>query len=374
MRAVGRRRKSDDGLPPRMYQSHGAYYYVHRTGKWEPLGKDREAAMRKATLINDPHERHGTLLYALDLFIADCERRVALKSDVKNVRLSARTLKDYRDAAGTDDKPSALRVFLGASMAPQDLTAEKVGVFLKVNAEAGRSRRANLDRACLSAAYGWMLRQSGAYPGLQHNPCLKSSGVQRNPETKRDRYVTHDEYREVFAVATRSERLLMELTYRTLQRPESDIVLWDMSVIVNDGDRRYLVFRQNKTRTRMRIALSHELEELIPRPAGNVVKLREPLVRRLDGLAYTYSGLNSMLHRSIKTVNQARERKGLARMEPFGYRDLKGKGATDMYYIAKAPIEQIQQLLGHASKTTTEIYIKQRWRETAQPNTVVMGL
>ena len=53
------------------------------------------------------------------------------------------------------------------------------------------------------------------------------------------------------------------------------------------------------------------------------------------------------------------------------YRDLKGKGATDMWQ-AGVPIELIQALLGHASKTTTEIYIKQRWTE-AQPNLVHVG-
>lgn len=58
-------------------------------------------------------------------------------------------------------------------------------------------------------------------------------------------------------------------------------------------------------------------------------------------------------------------------MKPFGYRDLKGTGATDTYYIDKRPIAEIQQLLGHANQTTTEIYIKQRWRETAEPHMVV---
>jgi len=37
------------------------------------------------------------------------------------------------------------------------------------------------------------------------------------------------------------------------------------------------------------------------------------------------------------------------------------------------PIERIQMLCGHASKTTTERYIKARWRETAQPNTREIG-
>ena len=49
---------------------------------------------------------------------------------------------------------------------------------------------------------------------------------------------------------------------------------------------------------------------------------------------------------------------------------VKGKGATDMYFMDKVPIEEIQQLLGHADSKTTEIYIKARHRFTAQPNQV----
>ncbi|CAM3558425.1 hypothetical protein [Polaromonas hydrogenivorans] len=42
------------------------------------------------------------------------------------------------------------------------------------------------------------------------NPCMQLSGIMRNPETKRQRYVTHDEYRAAYVVATRAERLLIQ--------------------------------------------------------------------------------------------------------------------------------------------------------------------
>ena len=79
-----------------------------------------------------------------------------------------------------------------------------------------------------------------------------------------------------------------------------------------------------------------------------------------------------MLRRSIAVANQHRQANGISPIESFGFRDLKGKGATDMYYLGKVPLSEIQQLLGHANQTTTEIYIKARWRETAEPNMVVM--
>ena len=56
----------------------------------------------------------------------------------------------------------------------------------------------------------------------------------------------------------------------------------------------------------------------------------------------------------------------------FGFRELQGKGATDMWRSG-VPIEQIQLLCGHKDKNTTEIYIKERWSETAQPNKIAIA-
>jgi integrase len=369
MPAMGRKRKVDSGLQPRLYLNHGAYFYVHQDGRWERLGADKDAANARARVFNDPQRRAGTLVYWLDMFLADCARRVALKSAVKGVKLAQRTLEDYQDAVGTDDKPGALRVFFAPPLTPLQVTPDMVQEFLDEGAEAARATRSNRERAALSACFGWLLRKKHC-PGLMVNPCLRASGIQRNPESKRERYVTHDEYRDVFEEATRAERLLMELTYRTLQRPESDIICWDLSIAANRPTGRTLEFVQNKTGQRMAIAFSPQLEALVPHQVGGKVrKLHEPLVRRLDGGFYTYDGLSSMLKRAIEAANKKRAERGDAPIPSFGYRDLKGKGATDMW-LAGVPVEQIQALLGHKNKTTTEIYIKQRYREAVQPNTV----
>jgi integrase len=96
--------------------------------------------------------------------------------------------------------------------------------------------------------------------------------------------------------------------------------------------------------------------------------LHQPIVHTLKGEAYTYDGASALLKQA-----QARARKtvpALKDMPSFGFRDLKGKGTTDMW-LAGVPIEQIQLLCGH--KSTTEKYIKARWRETAAPNKLRIG-
>lgn len=374
MATMGRRRKNDLGLEPRVYLSHGAYFYAHPGKGWERLGTDKDQANQKARLFNDPEGRFGTLSYWFDMFLADCERRVALKSAVKGVKLSQRTLEDYREAMGTVEEPGPLREYWAPPRTPLDVTPDGVQQFLRDEAEAGRPVQGNRRRAALSACISWLLRHpEKPVPGLQVNVCLRASGIQRNPEYKRTRYVDHDEYKDTFECANRAVRLMMELTYRTLQRPESDIILWDRREVVKTrAGKRQLEFVQHKTGRQMTIAFSDELDALIP--PNVVVKLHEadPLVRNLKGDFYTYDGLCSMLKDAIAVANVRRKARGKDLIPSFGYRDLKGKGATDMW-LAKHPIEEIQALLGHANKTTTEIYIKQRYREAVQPNKVSMN-
>ncbi len=136
--------------------------------------------------------------------------------------------------------------------------------FLTTNAEIGRPTPSNRERACLSACFGWLLC-TGKVPGLQSNPCLRGSGFQRNKETKRMRYVTHDEYCEVYAMAGLSERLMMELTYHTLQQPESDIIGWTSANLIKEDGVQQLHHIQNKTKVELKIALPQNVNDMLAR-------------------------------------------------------------------------------------------------------------
>lgn len=368
MLTMGRRRKIDGGMQPRVYQKAGVYYYVHaEKSRWERLGTDLAEANRKARIYNDPDALYGTLVYWLDRFLLDCDRRQAAG------KMAARTVEDYRNAiVGTPIKPGALRLFFSPPITPHDLTPAMVQEFLAVNDELGRPVPANREKSCLSSAMSWLIR-TGECPGLHVNPCLRASGIKRNPETPRDRYVTHDEYHEVYALASTSVRLLMELTYRTLQRPDSDIIHWTTQNIASTPDGIELRFTQHKTKQPLRIRPGQELAAMLRQAVGgSVVRLKQHLVHTQSGEAYKdYDGISAMLRRYIIKANEARAARGIAAMPSFGFRDLKGKGATDMW-LAGEPIETIQQLCGHKQKSTTEIYIKQRWRETLDANAVDM--
>jgi integrase len=355
---VGRRKKNPLRLEPRVYAKHGAFHYVHRDGRWERLGTDKEKANERARLYNDAVGHYGTVAYWLDMFVVDCERRVQAGT------LAKRTLEDYRN----DVFP--LKIYFAPPMLPTDIEPRHIQEYLEIGSAAGRPVRANREKACLSSCISWLIR-TGAADGLTINPCLRASGIKRNPETKRDRYVTHDEYRDVYAVAPPQVQAMMELTYRTLQRPESDILNWTVANLATKDGQRILRVKQGKTGKTVDIALSEGLDRLLKSLVGEVPKIGRPLIcgtrGKYRGQRYTYDGINSMLNRTIKKANVIRAKSGLDIIRPFGFRDLKGKGATDMW-LAGIPIEEIQLLCGHETKSTTEIYVKQRWRETAKPN------
>lgn len=365
---MGRKRKDGDPLGlagTRLAFRRGRFFYIHRAGRWEDVGTDVEAAKRAAARYNNPGDGFGTMRYWFGMFLADCKLRVAAGT------LSQRTLDDY---TGYADDAGPLVAAFGQAF-PESITPQMVQSYLDRMAKMVPPRPvpANRERAFLSSCLSWMLR-TGAVPLLKVNPCMRASGVKRNPEKKRERYVTDAEYRAVYEAGNRAVRLAMELVFRTLQRPEVDVLAWTPANVRNKDGGKVLHFRQSKTGRLIDIALVGELGALVREAIGEVPQLHQPILHRLDGGAYTYDGISAMLKQAQERVRAKHRAEGgpLADMPSFGLRDLKGKGATDLWRAGE-PIERIQLLCGHADKTTTERYIKARWLETAQPNSLIVG-
>lgn len=353
---MGRRRKDDSqGLPQRVYLRHGAFYYVHLDGRWERLGTDLATAKARGKLYNDPGAEFGTLAYWYGMFLSDCKRRIGLPKARKGI--AQRTYDDYLDAEG------ALVAYFG-KMLPSQVQSHHVAAFLDAGAAADRSVRANRERAALSSCFTWLKRQPAA--GMSGvNPCF---GVKRNPESKRERYVEHEEYALVHDAAAKAVRALMDFVYRTLQRPE-DIIGWTSANVTTKREasgvvQKVLRNQQGKTGATVDIRITPEIEAILDlvKIGGEMPGPGVRLLRTRKGKPFTYAGLSAMFRRYV-----AKQVQNGALAEPFTMYDLKGKGATDMW-LAGERMEMIQVLCGHDSVTTTETYVKCRWRGTVAPN------
>lgn len=371
---MGRKRKSNPlNLPPRVYAKHGAFYYHHPVGKWERLGTDVEQAKKRAAEItNNNADGFGKVPYWFDEFLAHCRNRQALKD------LAPRTVDDYTDAG------AKLKVWF-AEFYPAGIEPHHIGDYLDKGLELGRGVRANREKAALSGMFTWLIRKG--YAGVKTNPC---TGVKRNRETKRDRYVENNEMAATLADAPVQVWALAHLVYRTLQRPE-DIICWTPRNITERRDAggkvvRIIRTRQGKTGAQVDIEVTPEIDAVLARlktpPARKADGKAQPkvvtgmtLIHRRDGHPYTYSGLCAMLKRRQAGARKAHKAKAgpLADMAPWGFYDMKGKGATDMWQDG-VPLGLVQVLCGHDSITTTETYVKARWRGIVAPNRVAGGV
>lgn len=334
---MGRHRKSRFDLPPRLYEHHGSYWYRPRYGKPINVGKDLSIAKLKWAELENPASEKGSLESLLDWYLAEVAPNKA-----------PRTYKDNKKEA----------VFLKAGLGHipfRELRPHHVATYRDTRAKDAPVR-GNREKALLSHIFTKAIERGW----VDVNPC---AGVKRNTERKRERYIEDEEFWKVYNLAERSVQRMMILIYRTAQRPEDLLKCGPANIKkVRSGDAevKVLRIRQAKTGAMVDVRIEGDLADLIDECLGGKI-VHSHFIHTRQGKRYTYTGLASMFSRYVKT----------SKVLDFGVYDLKGKAATDMYRSG-VPIEQVQHLLGHASVTTTERYIKARMSALVEPNKVAM--
>lgn len=332
-------------LPPGLFK-HRRQFRARVSVKhpWQYFGTDYPEAVKGYAAWRAAGGKRSTFAWLLDSFTG-----IACPAKVKAGTLAPRTVKDYSADA------ELLKLFLGHYALNQLTPAVIVAVRDEIAIDQPRHVRNVL--ACGSAACAWAV-ETGK---MLANPFRE---VKRPRKRRRERLVTHDEYLTVYERAGLSERLAMTLAVRTLANPQDVLELGPRNVVRVNAERRVLRFQRGKTKMWVEVEITGELATLVDQhKAAKVV--RETFVHREDGEKYTQSGFASMFRRHCVGTKQ---RPANPKVEDFGLRDLRAKGATDMYRANPNNIRQIQILLGHASVRTTEIYIKDLIPETVLPN------
>ena len=334
---MGRKRQSRFDLPPRLYEHHSSYWYRPRYGKPINVGKDLSIAKLKWAELENPASEKGSLESLLDWYLAEVAPNKAPRTYA-------------------DNKKEAVFLKAGLGHIPfRELRPHHVATYRDTRAKDAPVR-ANREKALLSHVFTKAIERGW----VDVNPC---AGVKRNTERKRERYIEDEEFWKVYNLAERSVQRMMILIYRTAQRPEDLLKCGPANIKkVRSGDTevKVLRIRQGKTGALVDVKIEGDLAQLVDECLGGKV-VHSYFVHTRQGKRYTYTGLVSMFSRYVKT----------SEVLDFGMYDLKGKAATDMYRSG-IPIEQVQHLLGHASVTTTERYIKARMSALVEPNKVAM--
>lgn len=346
---MGRLRLSNDARQPlpRGLQKHGRKFRARLPGfAWVYFDADYLKALAEfaAWRDKDPTPEVRSVKWLMDHMTTE-----VWPGRVRAGTLAERTLKDY--------KKDAVAVSAGLGHIPlSGLTAQHVGKF-KADGEKTAPGHINKELACLSGALTWACAEAG------YVPTNVAQEVKRDKKAVRDRLITDAEYLKVYNLASAPVKLAMTLGVRTLGSP-ADVLKYGPTNIRRQPDgSRTLEFKRGKTGVHVAIAIVGELasvlQPFIDNPTIHPTFIRTVTNKRgAIGRPYTPDGISSMFRRYVESAGVA----------DFGLRDLRAKGATEMYRADPNNIRQIQLLLGHKSVMTTQIYLKGLVAEIVKPN------
>lgn len=343
---MGRKRAHADPLRPLprgLYAHHRKYRARNAAGEWVSFRGPYEDACRAYRAFRQSGTAEGydeSVAWLLDWYL----------SEVAPTKLRPRTLRDYL----VDSE--AIKAGLG-KIPYRSLTR---GLVAKYRDERAKAAPVHVNRELA------VLR--GAYTAASERELIKDNPatVTRMGESRRLRLITDAEYLTVYRRAPRAVQIAMTLALRTLARPDDVLGFGPRHIERLDDGRRILRWEQGKTRRPVEVYVEGELAQVVDEHVAAAV-VRPTFVRTRTGSRYTIDGFGAVFRRLCRPVGVAGEPQGV-QVQDFGLRDLRAKGATDMW-MAGADIRHISALLGHASIRTTEIYLKSLRPERVSPNT-----
>jgi integrase len=308
--AVGKTRKTNKHLPRRMYQKHGAFWYVDRANKWHPLGADYGEALKRYAALMD----HGGT-HRVDLLIARYENEILPKRAPDTAKGRKKEFKSIRKVFGHMD--------------PQEITAAHAWSYFT---ERGSNQAARHEIRALSAVLGWA-RKWGAL-GDKPNP-LHNIGF---PTFKpRDRYVTDEEFLKVRSVAPPMVRYAMNIALATASR-QKDILGLDRRQVAAG----VLQVTQSKTGKRVNFPIAGSLEENIEAALKIAPQVRQLVIVNRKGKRYTRDGFQTQWKRAMTKAFPNKE-------ERFTFNDIRAKSLSDAETLEEARIRA-----GHADTQITQ--------------------
>lgn len=313
--AMGRRKTLHPGLPPRMTArgkpGNLRYYYGQQK---KPLGKDFVEACRQWAILEK-----GILPNSVRYVdVADRWEREAIHKGRRRAR-SAKTQREFRAAL-----KHLRKAFNGAQL--DQIKPKHVRQYLD---RRTAKVSANREIAVLSIIWNWA-RAKGLTD--QANPC---TGIDRNPESARTRYVSDAEFSEVYGRADFVLQDTMDLLLATSHSPSDVLRLTKKDMA--DGT---LWVRRGKTGKKVRFRIEGKLKATLER-----IVARERAVSTIYLIA-DERGQPVSLDNLEKRFGKAR---GAA---DWQLRDIRAKAVTD-----EADLRTASQRAGHANEQiTAEVY------------------
>ena len=333
-----RRRTVPDGLPSRVYEKSGSWYYFPKGGRWIKLCRVDEGETKM-----------------LKRLAAEKEKAEAQKGLGNTPALVDEYVKEKRSEHrekgwwryGEYVKTSFLDVNV------EDIDPGYVAEFLKTN-WGNKLQMQRTMRAFLSGFFQWC-RVNRHYKG--ENPC---AGMRLKQPKPRGVYITDDHFAKIRAELAINPMMLalVDLCYLTLQRStEVRALLWkktsDNDVNWVDRANGVLHFVPSKTRETsglgVDVLITPDIEAALEM-ARSTGKVKSPHV------LHTRTGKPWGDTTALQVWRRACDRAGLTQ---YGYtiKDIRAKAITDAKQLGYSK-EQLKIAAAHTDVATTEVYFK----------------
>jgi integrase len=311
---MSRPRKSRQDLPSRVYWKHNSYFFVDRDNKWHRLGKGyAEAMLAYATLLES-----DTSTTTMGSLFDRYQLEIIPKKAPETQRSNHRQLAKLRHAFGR--------------MRPNQIKAKHLYQY------------ADARKAPVSANREWSLMSQVFKHGIkwglcEENPCV---GLMRHKEKPRDRYVKHEEFLAVLAIAPPVIQCAMALAYLTALRP-GDLLRLQRQNLTKEG----VAVTLRKTGRKMVFEWTDDLRAAVKRAQQlptDVASIH--LITQPNGQRYSESAFRTKWRRLVKRAVRDR-----VLTETFEFRDIRPKSASD---------SEDDQLLGHLDARTLQKHYKRK--------------
>lgn len=325
-------------LPKRVYERHGAWYFVDTTGKWHRLCAVRQgmpAMYRALANLTDGEAQSDRMPAVISRWL-----------ESKRAEWSAPTRRMM-------DRITSIMSQEFDRAAPADIKAPLCDAYLEQFASTPRTY--NQHRSTLRQVLSF-----AALKGLREgwNPV---DDVPAKTLPSRKRVVTDAEVEAIKAAAAsapggRALACMIDLALITGQRI-GDLIGMVWTDVGPDGVR----ITQQKTGEKLLIEWSPAL-----RAAVDACETKDgrvgPVLRTTTGAAYSYDGISSLWKRS--RIKAAKE---IPSVRDLHIHDLRGRAGVDALLANDEDVRAAQRLLGHANEKMTRHYVGGKYHRKAKP-------
>jgi len=308
---MGRRRRTDKHLPQRRDERRGAYYFVDKSGRWLPLGRDYALAMAEYGRLSSPGKACTTMQDVIDRY-----------------RIHVLPLKAESTRKDQNAELTRLASVFGR-MRPDEISTQHIYQYLDERSAVPTAARHEVS------LLHHLFKKAIRWGAATKNPAV---GVEMPKSPPRDRYIKDHEFAAVYELAGPSTKVAMDFALLTGLRL-GDILRLNRDSLLDEG----MFVSTSKTGKGLLFDYTDELRRVIR--CGRTLKPQLPgyyLIRSRTGDKYTVNGFQSNWQRVMKKAVQSG-------VDHFTFNDIRAKSASDSSTLTEA-----SERLAHSSTAITK--------------------